>query len=74
MKADELIVNITSATNQTRGSVYAVLAELDDQIEHALKSGRIVHLPNGTHYKPTGKKDGLVDCDGGDFLKPLAVS
>ena len=63
MKEDELIENIIAATNQSRGSVLAVLAELDVQIEVALKSGRIVHLPNGTHYKPTGKKDGSVDCD-----------
>jgi hypothetical protein len=63
MKEAELIENIISATNQSRGSVLAVLSELDVQIEHALKSGRIVHLPNGTHYRPTGKKDGSINCD-----------
>jgi hypothetical protein len=30
-------------------------------MEAALKAGRIVHLPNGTHYEPIGKKDGSVD-------------
>jgi hypothetical protein len=48
---------------QSRGSVLAILAELDVQIESALKAGRIVHLPNGTHYKPTDKKDGSVDIN-----------
>jgi hypothetical protein len=63
MKGEELIENIVAATNQSRGSVLAVLAELDTQIEAGLKAGRIVHLPNGTHYKPTGKKDGAVEVD-----------
>ena len=63
MKSEELIENIVAATNQSRGSVLAVLSELDVQIESALKGGRIVHLPNGTHYEPTGKKDGSIDID-----------
>ena len=63
MTDNELIENIIAATNQSRGSVLAVLAELDVQIEAALKAGRIVHLPNDTHYKPTGKKDGSVDIN-----------
>ncbi|NLY74257.1 MAG: hypothetical protein GX075_03035, partial [Firmicutes bacterium] len=45
MTSEELIENIVAATNQSRGSVQAVLAELDAQIESALKSGRIVKLP-----------------------------
>lgn len=61
MKKEELIENIISATNQSRGSVLAVLSELDVQIEAGLKAGRIVQLPNGTHYEPIGKKDGSVD-------------
>lgn len=32
---------------------------MDAQIE----AGRIVHLPNDTHYEPTGKKDGSIDID-----------
>ncbi len=63
MKGEELIENIVAATNQSRGSVLAVLSELDVQIESALKAGRIVHLPNSTHYQPTGKKDGSIDID-----------
>lgn len=63
MSAEELIENIITITNQSRGSVLAVLSELDVQIESALKAGRIVHLPNDTHYKPTGKKNGSVDID-----------
>ncbi len=63
MTTKELIENIVAATNQSRGSVQAVLSELDVQIESALKGGRIVHLPNGTHYEPTGKKDGSIDID-----------
>ena len=63
VSSDEPIENIVAATNQSRGSVLAVLAELDVQIESALKAGRIVHLPNDTHYKPTGKKDGSVNIN-----------
>lgn len=61
MKKEELIENIIAATNQSRGSVLAVLSELDVQIEAGLKAGRIVQLPNGTHFEPIGKKDGSVD-------------
>jgi len=61
MTKDEIIENIVAATNQSKGSVLAVLAELDVQLEAGLKSGRIVHLPNGTHFEPIGKKDGSVD-------------
>jgi hypothetical protein len=63
MTSNELIENIVAATNQSRGSVLAVLSELDVQIEAALKAGRIIHLPNSTHYEPTGKKDGSVDIN-----------
>lgn len=61
--AGEMIKNIVNATNQSRGSVLAVLAELDVQIETALQAGRIVKLPNGTHYMPTAKSDGTVIID-----------
>lgn len=60
MTAEEIIENIIAATNQSRGSVLAMLAELDVQLESGLKSGRIVHLPNGTHFEPIGKKDGSI--------------
>ncbi len=63
MTSNELIENILAATNQSRGSVLAVLSELDVQIEAGLKSGRIIHLPNGTHYEPIGKKDGSIDIN-----------
>ena len=63
MASEELIENIVAATNQSRGSVLAVLAELDVQLEAGLKAGRIVQLPNGTHFRPTGKKDGKVTID-----------
>lgn len=61
MTSEELIENLVAATNQSRGSVQAVLSELDVQIESALKAGRIVKLPNSTHYQPIGKKDGTVN-------------
>lgn len=61
MKPEEIIENIIAATNQSRGSVLAVLAELDVQTESGLKAGRIVQMPNGTHFEPIGKKDGSVD-------------
>lgn len=61
MTKDDIVDNIIAATNQSKGSVLAVLAELDVQIEAGLKAGRIVHLPNGTHFEPIGKKDGSID-------------
>lgn len=61
MTAEEVLENIVSATNQSRGSVLAVLAELDVQITAGLKAGRIVRLPNGTRYEPVGKKDGCIN-------------
>jgi len=63
MTKDEIIENLISATNQSRGSVLAVLAELDVQLEAGLKSGRIVQLPNGTHFEPVGKKDGSIEIN-----------
>ncbi|MGE5606598.1 MAG: hypothetical protein ACM3YE_13025 [Bacteroidota bacterium] len=63
MKQDELIEYIVAATNQSRGSVLAVLSELDMAIKAALKIGRIVHLPNNTHYRPIGKRDGSIDIN-----------
>jgi hypothetical protein len=57
----DIIDNIVAATNQSKGSVLAVLAELDVQIEAGLKAGRIVQMPNGTHFEPIGKKDGSVN-------------
>lgn len=61
MMPQEIIENVINATNQSRGSVLAVLSELDVQLEGGLKAGRIVRLPNGTHYEPIGKKDGSID-------------
>lgn len=60
MESEELIENIIQATNQSRGSVLAMLSELDVQLESGLKAGRVVKLPNGTHFKPVGKKDGKI--------------
>ena len=61
MSGDEIIENIVGATNQSKGSVLAVLAGLDVQLESGLKAGRIVQMPNGTHYEPVGKRDGSVN-------------
>jgi hypothetical protein len=63
MTSEEIIENIVAATNQSRGSVLAMLAELDVQLESGLKAGRIVQLPNGTHFEPVGKKTGKVDIN-----------
>ncbi len=57
----DFIENIVAATNQSKGSILAVLAEQDVQIEAALRAGRIIHLPNGMHLEPVGKKDGSVE-------------
>jgi len=58
-----LIERIVNASNQSRGSVKAILDELDVQTEIALKEGHIVQLPNGTHFKPSGHKDGSIDVN-----------
>ncbi len=61
MQSEELIESLVAATNQSRGSLLAALSELDALIESALKAGRIIHLPNGTHYEPAGTKDGAIN-------------
>jgi hypothetical protein len=61
MEPEEVIENIVTATNQSRGSVLAVLSELDVQITAGLKAGRIVRLPNGMRFEPVGKKDGFIN-------------
>ncbi len=58
-----LIERIVAASNQSRGSVKAILDELDVQTEICLKEGHIVQLPNGTHFKPSGHNDGSVDVN-----------
>ena len=60
MESEEIIEDLIAGTNQTRGSVLAVLSELDALIIKALKAGRIVKLPNGTIYRPIGKRDGKI--------------
>lgn len=60
MTANEVVENIVNATNQSKGSTLAMLAELDVQLESGLKAGRIVQLPNGMHFEPIGKKDGSI--------------
>jgi hypothetical protein len=60
---EELAEQLTEGSNESLSSLLALLAALDRAIEQALKSGRIVHLPNGTHFKPVGKRDGSVDID-----------
>lgn len=44
MTPEEIIENIIQATNQSRGSVKAILDELDVQIENGLRSGRDVRV------------------------------
>lgn len=61
MTPEEVIENVVSATNQSKGSVLAVLSELDVQIKAGLKAGRIVRLPNGLRFEPVGKKDGYIN-------------
>ena len=60
IEAEDVIEQLVQATNQTRGSILAVLSELDEVILRGLRSGRIVRLPNGTNYRPIGKKDGSI--------------
>jgi hypothetical protein len=63
LTGDELIEQLTEGSNESISSVLAVLTALDRATEQGLKAGRIVQLPNGTHFKPTGKKDGSVEVD-----------
>jgi hypothetical protein len=58
---DEFIEHVTSGTNQSRGSILAVLSEQDVQIEAALRAGRAIRLPNGMRIEPVGTKDGWVE-------------
>ena len=57
----ELIEQITVGSNESMSSALAVLTFMDAVLEQALKSGRIVQLPNGTHFRPIGKKDGSIE-------------
>ena len=60
LTAEEVVEQLVKGSNESRGSILATLAALDDVIEQGLKAGRIVHLPNGTHYRPVAKKDGTI--------------
>jgi hypothetical protein len=60
MKPNEVVENVISHTNQSKGSLLAVLSELDVQILAGLKAGRIVRLPNGTRFEPVADKDGYI--------------
>lgn len=57
----ELVEQITVGSNESMSSTLAVLTFMDSVLEQALKSGRIVQLPNGTHFRPIGKKDGSIE-------------
>ena len=56
MDPEEIIEELIAATNQTPGSILAVLSELDVVISKGLKAEPIVKLPNGTTYRPLGRK------------------
>ena len=57
----ELVEQITVGSNVSRSSTLGVLYFMDTVLEQALKTGRIVQLPNGTHFRPIGKKDGSIE-------------
>jgi hypothetical protein len=61
MEAEEFIEQLVVSTNQSRGSLLAMLAEMDAISENALKSGRIVKLPNGMTLRPTMKRNGRIE-------------
>lgn len=56
----EVVESLVGSTNQTKGSISAVLAELDVFLINALKAGRAVRLPNGMTFRPYGKRDGSI--------------
>ena len=58
----ELALDFLSAYHALETAlVLAVLSDLDVQLQAGLKAGRIVQMPNGTHFEPVGKRDGSVD-------------
>ena len=57
LSGDELLEQITGGSNEITSSV---LVALDRVVGQALKAGRIVRVPNGLHYRPIGKKDGVI--------------
>ncbi len=61
MEAEEFIEQLVVSTNQSRGSLVAMLAEMESISEGALKSGRIVRLPNGMTLRPVMKRDGHIE-------------
>jgi hypothetical protein len=61
MEADEFVEQLVVSTNQSRGSLLAMLAEMESISEIALKSGRIVKLPNGMTLRPTMKRTGHIE-------------
>ena len=60
MEADEFVEQLVNSTNQSRGSLLAMLAEMDAISEIALKNGRIVKLPNGMTLRPVMKRNGQI--------------
>ncbi len=64
LEAEEIIEELIATTNQTRGSILAIMAELDVSLERAFKAGRRVHMPNGMIFRPVGKKDGSIIVKG----------
>jgi len=61
VEGDTVIKNTVLNTNQSKGSVLAVLSEADKELEAALTEGRTVHLPNGMIYRPVAKRDGSIE-------------
>jgi len=60
MEAEEFVEQMIVSTNQSRGSLAAMLAEIESISENALKSGRTVKLPNGMILRPVMKRDGCI--------------
>lgn len=60
MDPEEVIEELIGTTNQTKGSLLGLLAELDRVTVKALRFGRRVKLPNGLRFRPVGKRDGSI--------------
>ena len=61
MTPDEFTEQLVEGTNQSQGSMIAMLAEMEAISVIALKSGRIVKLPNGMTLRPVIKQDGQIE-------------
>ncbi len=60
---EQMVARIAAALHQSQTMVKAILIELDAQLEAVLSQGLIAHLPEGTHFRPVGHRNGRIDVE-----------